>query len=322
MDIFSPIKWFADWLTYRIFSLSPETLPGEAVNFFIYDTIKIFLLLAVIIFCVSIVRSFLPPEKVKNILSRKNKYAGNLLAALLGIVTPFCTCSAIPLFLGFLEAGVPLGVTFSFLISSPMINEVALVLLLGMFGLKVALIYIFSGLVIAVISGIIIGRLRMEKLVEHIAFKPATNSFIAGLQLSWKDRFKLAAGYTLCIIKAVWPYVIIGIGAGAWMHGYVPGDFLVKYAGQDKWFAVPLAALVGIPLYSNAAGIIPLVSVLVEKGVSIGTALAFMMAVIGLSLPEFMILKKVMKLRLLLIFAGIVGAGIIFTGYLFNFILR
>jgi uncharacterized membrane protein YraQ (UPF0718 family) len=244
------------------------------------------------------------------------------LAAVFGIITPFCTCSAIPLFLGFIEAGVPLGATFSFLISSPMINEVALVLLLGMFGLKVALIYIISGLVIAIVSGILIGQLKIENLIEHIVFKSSLSSFIANLQLSWKDRIKLARDYTLCIIKGVWPYVIIGIGVGAWMHGYVPSDFLAKYAGGNKWYAVPVATLIGIPLYSNAAGIIPLVSVLTEKGVSIGTTLAFMMAVTGLSLPEFMILRKVMKIKLLAIFAGIVGIGIIFTGYLFNFILK
>jgi len=322
MNIFYPIKLFADWLTYKIFAIPPKTLVAEAVNFFIFDTIKIFILLAVIIFSVSIIRSFLPPEKIRKILSHKNKYVGNILAAVFGIITPFCTCSAIPLFLGFIEAGVPLGATFSFLVSSPMINEVALVLLLGMFGLKIALIYTISGLVIAIISGIIIGKLKVENLVEHIAFKSATSSFIANVQLSWKDRVKLAKGYTFSIIKSVWPYIVVGIGVGAWMHGYIPSDFLAKYAGGNKWYAVPLATLIGIPLYSNAAGVIPLVSVLTEKGVSMGTTLAFMMAVTGLSLPEFMILKKAMKIRLLVIFAGVVGIGIIFTGYLFNFVLK
>ncbi|MFH1201636.1 MAG: permease [Candidatus Omnitrophota bacterium] len=322
MDIFHPVKIFADWLTYKIFAIPPETLLAEAVNFFIYDTIKIFFLLAVIIFSVSIIRSFLPPEKIRKILFRKNKYMGNILAAVFGIITPFCTCSAIPLFLGFLEAGIPLGVTFSFLVSSPMINEVALVMLLGMFGLKIALIYAVSGLIIAIVAGIIIGQLRVEKLIEKIAFKPSADSFIAGLKLSSKDRIRLAREYTLCIIKGVWPYVIVGIGLGAWMHGYVPSDFLARYAGGTRWYAVPVATLIGIPLYSNAAGIIPLVSVLTEKGVSMGTTLTFMMAVTGLSLPEFMILKKVMKVKLLVLFAGIVGTGIVFTGYLFNFILK
>ena len=321
MDIFSPIKILADWLTFQVFSIQPESLFAQAVNFFIYDTIKIFLLLAVIIFTVSIIRSFLPQEKIRKILSHKHKYAGNILAAAFGIFTPFCTCSAIPLFLGFIEAGVPLGAIFSFLVSSPMINEVALVLLLGMFGLKVALIYIFSGLIIAIVSGIIIGRMKVENLIEHIAFKPAVSSLTANLKLSWRDRINLAGGHTLCIIKGVWPYIVIGIGVGAWMHGYVPSGFLAKYAGGAKWYAVPVATLIGVPLYSNAAGAIPLVSVLTEKGVSMGTALAFMMAVTGLSLPEFMILRKVMKLRLLVIFAAVVSTGIIFTGYLFNFLL-
>jgi len=322
MDLFYPVKIFAECLTYRVFSISPETLLAEAVGFFIYDTIKIFILLAIIIFTVSIIRSFLPPEKIKKILSHKNKYAGNILAAVFGIITPFCTCSAIPLFLGFIDAGVPLGATFSFLVSSPMINEVALVMLLGMFGLKIALLYTVSGLVIAIISGIIIGELKLENLVENIGFKPQGNTFLTNFKLSWKDRVKLARAYTLFVIKGVWPYIIVGIGVGAWIHGYVPSDFLAKYAGQGKWYAVPLATAIGIPLYSNAAGIIPFVSVLTEKGVSMGTTLAFMMAVTGLSLPEFMILKKVMKIKLLAIFAGIVGLGIIFTGYLFNFILK
>jgi len=322
MDIFYPVKLFADWLTCRIFLLSPRTLLAEAVNFFIFDTIKIFLLLAVIIFSVSIIRSFLPPEKIRKILFHKNKYIGNVLAALFGIITPFCTCSAIPLFLGFIEAGVPLGVTFSFLVSSPMINEVALVLLLGMFGLKIALLYTASGLVIAVVSGMIIGQLKVENLVEDMTFKPSATAAIINFKMAWPERIKYSKEYTFFVIKSVWPYIVIGIAAGAWIHGYVPSDFLAKYAGGNSWYAVPVAALIGIPLYSNAAGVIPLVSALTEKGVSMGTTLAFMMAVTGLSLPEFMILKKVMKVKLLVIFAGIVGSGIIFTGYLFNFILK
>ncbi|MCX6737412.1 MAG: permease, partial [Candidatus Parcubacteria bacterium] len=210
MDIFYPVKIFAEWLTYRVFSISSGTLLAEAVKFFIYDTIKIFFLLAVIIFTVSIIRSFLPPEKIKKILSHKNKYAGNILAAVFGIITPFCTCSAIPLFLGFIDAGVPLGATFSFLVSSPMINEVALVMLLGMFGLKIALLYTVSGLVIAILSGIIIGQLKLESLVENIGFKPQGNSILTNFKLSWKDRVKLARGYTLFVIKGVWPYIIVG----------------------------------------------------------------------------------------------------------------
>jgi uncharacterized membrane protein YraQ (UPF0718 family) len=321
MDIFYPVKLFADWMTYRVFGIIPETMLAGAVNFFIYDIIKIIILLGVIIYAVSLVRSFLPPQKVRALLVRKNKYVGNVLAAMLGIITPFCTCSAIPLFLGFVQAGVPLGVTFSFLVASPMINEVALVMLWGMFGAKIALIYIFSGLVIAIISGIIIGKLKVEKLLEPFVLETKLNSSANIAAMSWKDRNIYAKDYALDIIKKVWLYVVIGIGIGAWIHGYIPADFLAQYAGSGKWYAVPLATLLGIPLYSNAAGIIPLVSVLTEKGVAIGTTLAFMMAVTGLSLPEFMILRRVMKTKLILIFASIVGVGIMFTGYLFNLVI-
>ena len=321
MDIFYPIKLLANWLTYNVFHLSAKTILAESVNFFIYDTIKIFILLSVIIFIVSIIRSFLPPKKIRHLLSRKNRYLGNVLAATLGIITPFCSCSAVPLFLGFVEAGVPLGVTFSFLVSSPMINEVALVLLLGMFGLKVALIYIGSGLIIAIFSGIFIGKLKVESLVENFGLNNQIKSTENGIKMRWSERVDYAKGYTIEIIKKVWAYILIGIGLGAWIHGYVPVDFLAKYAGADKWYAVPFATLLGIPLYSNAAGVIPLVSALTEKGVAMGTTLAFMMAVTGLSLPEFLILRRVMKTRLIIIFAGIVGVGIIFTGYLFNLIL-
>lgn len=321
MDIFYPFQILADWLTYSVFGIAEGTLLAAAVDFFIFDTIKIFLLLAVIIFAVSIIRSFLPPEKIRVILSHEKKYLGNILAALLGIITPFCSCSAVPLFLGFVEAGVPLGTTFSFLVASPMINEVALVLLFGLFGWKIALLYIVSGLIIAIFSGVVIGKLEVEKLVEEFVWKTRFNGQLQLPEMTWKQRTDYARDYTKEIIRKVWLYIIIGVGLGAWIHGYIPTDFLARYAGADKWYAVPLATLIGIPLYSNAAGVIPLVSALTEKGVAMGTTLAFMMAVTALSLPEFMILKKVMKTKLILIFAGIAGAGIIFTGYLFNLIL-
>ncbi|OIP23382.1 hypothetical protein COX95_00980 [bacterium CG_4_10_14_0_2_um_filter_33_32] len=314
------IKIFADWLTYTIFNITPKTLVAETVNFFIYDTIKIFLLLITVIFIVSVIRSYFPPEKIRDILSKRKKYVGHILAALLGIITPFCTCSAIPMFLGFVEVGVPLGITFSFLVASPMINEVALVLLLGMFGFKIAAIYVVSGLIIAIISGLIIGNLKVENLVEDFVYKNKGKQLDLP-KLDFRQRIFYAKNYTMNIVKQVWLFILIGIGIGAFIHGYVPTDFLAKYAGSGNWYAVPLAVLVGIPLYSNAAGIISLVSVLVEKGVSIGTVLAFMMAVTGLSLPEFMILKRVMKTKLILIFAGVVGIGIIITGYLFNLII-
>ena len=321
MNIFYIVKLLADWLTYSVFMIAPKTLLADAVNFFIYDTIKIFILLAVIIFVVSIIRSYLPPEKIRIILSRKNKYMGNLIASMLGIITPFCSCSAIPLFLGFIQAGVPLGTTFSFLVASPMINEVALVLLLGMFGWKIALLYTISGLIISVLSGIIIGKMKVEKLIEPFVYQNTINENTELPTMTTKERIIYAKNYTLDILKKVWIYILIGIGIGAWIHGYVPADFLAQYAGSGKWYAVPLAVLVGIPLYLNTTGIIPLVSTLTEKGVSIGTTLAFMMSVTALSLPEFMILKRVMKVRLIFIFAGIVAVGIIFTGYLFNLIL-
>lgn len=322
MDIFYFLQLLADWFTYAVLNIVPNTLLGNAVNFFVYDTIKIFILLAVIIFIVSIVRSFVPPEKIRAILSRKNKYTGNVIASLLGIITPFCSCSAVPLFLGFVQAGVPLGVTFSFLVSSPMINEVALVLLFGLFGWKIAFIYILSGLIISIISGVIIGKMKIENLVEPFVFQNTINNGSDLPIMSLGQRVDYANNYTLDILKKVWPYVLIGIGIGAWIHGYVPADFLARYAGAGKWYAVPLAVLVGIPLYSNVAGIIPLVSVLTQKGVAMGTTLAFMMSITALSLPEFMILKKVMKTKLIIIFAGIVGIGIILTGFLFNLILK
>jgi uncharacterized membrane protein YraQ (UPF0718 family) len=307
---------------YDIFKMRQGAIFSEVLNFFLYDTIKIFLLLIAIIFVVAIIRTFFSPEKTRALLSHKRSYWGNILASLLGIVTPFCSCSAVPLFLGFLEAGVPLGVTFSFLVASPMINEVALVMLWGLFGWKISLIYIGSGLVIAIFSGIVIGKLKVEELIEH--FGPKKKGCCSSLttNMTLDDRISYARGYLADLLKRIWLFVVLGIGVGAWIHGYVPADFLAKVAGKENWLAVPLATLIGIPLYSNAAGVIPLVSALTEKGVAIGTALSFMMAVTALSLPEFIILRKVMKLKLLLIFASVVGCGIMLTGYLFNLILR
>lgn len=319
MDIFYPIKIFADLLTSR---LNASTPLYSAANFFIYDSIKILILLAVIIFIISFIRTYFAPEKVRLYLAQKNKYLGNILASLLGIITPFCSCSAVPLFLGFVEAGVPLGATFSFLVASPMINEVALVMLWGMFGFKIAAVYIISGLLIAVFSGIIIEKLKIENLIINSKEQKKCDCKRTEIkENSFKERLNYASNYTLAIINNVWMYVFLGIGIGAWIHGYIPTDFLAKYAGGSNWFAVPLATLVGIPLYSNAAGIIPLVGALTEKGVAMGTALSFMMAVTALSLPEFIILKKILKARLIAIYALIVGLGIVFTGYLFNLIL-
>ncbi len=321
--MFYPLQLLANYLTYSVFNISADSLLGQALNFFIFDTLKIFILLFVIIFLVSFIRTYLPPHKVRSFIANKNKLTGHILASLLGIVTPFCSCSAVPLFLGFVEAGVPLGVTLSFLISSPMINEVALVLLFGLFGWKISLLYVLSGLLIAIISGLLIGRLKVENLVADFVWqnKLQTNN-TPEIKKSRQERINYALGYTLDIFRRVWLFVVIGVAIGAWIHGYVPANFLVSYAGANNWYAVPLATLIGIPLYSNAAGIIPLVSALTEKGLALGTTLAFMMAVTALSLPEFMILKKVMKTKLIIIFATVVGLGIMFIGYLFNFILK
>ena len=321
--MFYPLELLANWLTHSVFKIIPGTHLADALNFFIADVLKIFILLFVIIFIVSFIRTYLPPEKVRLFLAKKNKLVAHILASLIGIVTPFCSCSAIPLFLGFVEAGVPLGVTFSFLISSPMINEVALVLLFGLFGWKIALIYVLSGLIIAIISGLIIGRMKVENLVADFVWQNKLKENLPILKkLNRKERIDFALKYAVDIIKRVWPYILIGVGLGAWIHGFVPADFLAQYAGADKWYAVPLVVLIGIPLYSNAAGIIPLLGALTEKGMAMGTVLAFMMSVTALSLPEFFILNKVMKIKLIVIFASIVGAGIILTGFLFNFILK
>ena len=315
------IQTLADWLTEDIFQLTTGTPLADAVNFFIYDTIKILLMLTAIIFVVSIIRSFFPPEKVKKILARKAEFVGNILASLLGIVTPFCSCSAVPVFIGFLEAGVPLGVTLSFLIASPMINEVALVLLWGLFGAKIALIYIGTGLVVAIISGIILGRIpAVEKMVEDYVWELRMGETEIP-KLSWRDRFQLASFHTQDILKRVTLYVILGIGVGAVIHGYVPIDFVATYAGRDNPFAVPLAVLIAIPLYSNAAGTIPIVQALMGKGMPLGTVLAFMMAVTAISFPEMVILRKVLKIKLLVIFTAILTVAIIMVGYLFNAIM-
>jgi len=314
------LKHFAEYVVYGLIGLKPEGHLGQALNFFIYDSIKILILLSVIIFLVAIVRSYFPPERTRRILYHKREYIGNGLAGLLGIVTPFCSCSAVPLFIGFVESGVPLGVTFSFLVSSPMINEVALVLLLGLFGWRVALLYISTGLVVSVISGVVIGKLKMESYVQDYVYQMKVGNTEVVHQ-NFGEKIRYARDYTKDLLKRIWPYVLIGIGVGGFIHGYVPSDFLIKYAGPGNPFAVPVAVLIGVPLYSNAAGTIPIVQALMGKGLPIGTVLAFMMAVTALSFPEAVILKNVLKIRLLLIFFGIVAAAIIGVGYLFNSIL-
>ena len=318
------LQWFADMVTYQWFNLIKGSHLADAVNFFIYDTLKIFIMLSVIIFGVAIIRSFFPPEKTRKILSYKRQYAGNIVAALLGIVTPFCSCSAVPVFIGFVEAGVPLGVTFSFLISSPMVNEVALILLWGMFGPGIALIYVATGLTVAIIAGLVIGKLKLERYVEGYVYdiaKVGDGIEMVVAEQNWNDRLLYARDYVIDILKRVWPYVLVGIGLGAGIHGYVPTDFLAAYAGKDNFFAVPIAVLIGVPLYSNAAGVIPLVAALQEKGMAMGTVLAFMMSVTALSLPEMIILRNVLKPQLIGVFIGIMAAAIIIVGYLFNALL-
>lgn len=318
--MFTFLEYFADMVVIGWLGLDTKTRLGAALHFFIYDTLKIFILLSVIIFCVALIRSWFPPERTKRILSHEREYVGNVMAALLGIVTPFCSCSAVPLFIGFVESGVPLGVTFSFLISSPMVNEIALILLWGMFGWQIALIYIGTGLLVAIVAGIVIGRLKMEKHVQDYVWEIKVGHGEIAEQ-SWPERFAYAREYTAGLLKKIWPYVIVGIGIGAFIHGYVPQDFLVKWAGRDNPFAVPLAVALGVPLYANAAGVIPIVQALTAKGMAIGTVLAFMMAVTALSLPEAVILSNVLKKPLLVTFFGVVAVAITMVGYLFNMIL-
>lgn len=318
-----------NYLTYVLMGLDPASQLGSAVNFFIYDTIKILILLTVIIFAIAFFRSYISPLKVRKVLGKRNEYVGNIAAALVGIITPFCSCSAVPLFIGFIESGVPLGVTFSFLIASPMVNEIAIILLWGMVGWQITALYIISGLIIAIVAGIIIGKLKLEGEVESYVYdmiekiKAAEQSGIALEEenQTLKERAISSKDYTKDLLKKVGPYVIIAIGIGAIIHGYVPSDFILTYAGPGNPLAVPIAVLIGVPLYSNAAGIIPLVAVFIDKGIPIGTALAFMMAVTALSVPEMIILRKVLKPKLLAIFIGILAVSITAIGYLFNAVI-
>jgi len=310
-----------DWLVNTELGLTKGTHFTEALRFFVFEFPKVMLLLTLIIFFVGIIRTYFTPERTRKALEGKKTFTGNVMAAMLGIVTPFCSCSAIPLFLGFIESGVPLGVTFSFLIAAPMINEVAIILLYGLFGWKVAAIYVGTGLVIAIIAGWIIGVLKLEKWLEPWVYQ--THIGENGLEeekITFEKRISLRYDAVKEIVGKVWIYVALGILVGAGVHGYVPEEFMAALMGKSAWYSIPLSILIGIPLYSNAAGIVPIVSVLIEKGASFGTALAFMMSVIGLSLPEMVILRKVLKLPLIFTFIGIVGVGIMIVGYLFNYI--
>ena len=309
---------FVDYLIYSLLAFDKTNHLASALHFFIFDTVKIFVLLITIIYLVSILRTWFNVEKVRAYLQGKSLLLGNVLASLFGIITPFCTCSAIPLFLGFIQARIPIGVTFSFLISAPMNNEIAIAMLFSLFGWKVTLIYIGFGLLVAIVGGYIIGKTNAEKYIL-MDIKPLEGNLEdVKIDLTIKQRHKEALSYTLDIFKKIYLYVIIGVGVGAFIHGYVPTDFIVEYAGSDAWYSVPLAVILGIPMYASAAGVMPLVEVLTSKGMLLGSALAFMMSVTALSLPEAMILKRILHTKLIVIFFTIIGFGIICIGYIFN----
>ncbi len=311
---------FVLWLFHDALSL-PDTRWASALEFFVYDSVKVLLLLTIVVFGVGVVRSFFSPQRTRALLRGRRETTGNVMAAGLGIVTPFCSCSAVPLFIGFVEAGIPLGVTFSFLIAAPMVNEIALVLLYGLFGWEVAALYLVTGLLIAIVAGWVIGRLRMDRYVEDWVREIRMGDAEETAELDWPGRVSYAWQAVRDVVGKVWPYVLAGIAVGAVIHGYVPENFMASVMGADAWWSVPLAVLLGIPMYSNAAGIIPIVEALLEKGAALGTVLAFMMAVIALSLPETIILKKVLKWQLIAVFLGVVGVGIMFVGFLFNAVL-
>jgi uncharacterized membrane protein YraQ (UPF0718 family) len=320
--LYAALAPVARMLTYAVLHLPEHTRLADSVEFFLFEAPKVLMLLLLVVFGVGIVRSYFTPERTRRILAGRRESAGNVLAAILGVPTPFCSCSAVPLFIGFVTAGVPLGVTLSFLVASPMVNEVALVMLLGLFGWKIATIYAGTGLLVAILAGFAIGKLKLEGSVEAWVYETPTGSLEPESErLPWEAR--IAAGFQAVrdIVGRVWPYVLAGIAVGAGIHGYVPVGTMAHLMGKAAWWAVPAAVVVGVPMYSNAAGIIPIVQALMEKGAALGTVLAFMMAVIGLSLPEAVILRKVLKPKLIAVYFGIVATGILIVGYLFNLLL-
>jgi uncharacterized membrane protein YraQ (UPF0718 family) len=320
--VYAQLAPAAHWLTYRLLGLEAGTHLASAVEFFIFEVPKVLMLLVLVVFVVGIVQSYFTPERTRAILAGKRESVGNVLAALLGIVTPFCSCSAVPLFIGFVTAGVPLGVTFSFLISAPMVNEIALVLLFGLFGWKIAGLYLGTGLVIAIVAGWIIGRLKLERHVEEWVYATRTGgSGPAEERINFAARVRAGRDSVREIVGRVWLYVVIGIAVGAGIHGFVPTNAMAAIMGKGAWWSVPLSILIGVPMYSNAAGIIPVVQALLGKGAALGTVLAFMMSVVALSLPEMIILRKVLKPRLIAVFIGVVALGILLVGFLFNALL-
>ncbi len=310
-----------DFLVTRLLGLDVSTPLGGAIAFFLYDAPKILLLLAGVVFAMGIVRSFFTAEQTRRALGGKKEGIGNVLAATLGIVTPFCSCSAVPLFIGFVESGIPLGVTLSFLIAAPMINEIAAILLWELFGWQIAVLYVITGLAIAIAAGWVIGRLHMERFVEEWIYEIKVGTQEVDGRRSWDDRIAFANQAVVDIVGKVWLFVVIGIAVGAAIHGYVPDQALVAVMGKEAWWSVPLAVLLGVPMYAGAATMAPIVVALMEKGAALGTVLAFMMAVIGLSLPETIILRRVLKWQLIAVFLSVVAAGIILVGYLFNLVM-
>lgn len=319
--VYAQLATAAAWLTFSVLQLETGSRLASAVEFFLYETPKVLLLLVAVVFAVGILRTFFTPERTRRILAGRRELTGGVLAALLGIVTPFCSCSAVPLFIGFVATGVPLGVTFSFLISAPMINEVALVLLFGLFGWKIAALYVGTGLFIAIFAGWVIGRMRMERYIEDWVHTTQVGHSSEEERRDWPARMRHGGEAVRDIVGKVWPYVLAGIAVGAGIHGYVPENFMASVMGRDAWWSVPVAVLFGVPMYSNAAGIIPIVQALLGKGAAMGTVLAFMMSVIALSLPEAIILRKVLKPRLIVVFFGVVALGIMLVGFLFNAIM-
>ena len=311
----------AEWLAEDLMGLSRGSRMAEAVTFFLYDVPKILLLLTAMVFIITFLRTFVGAERARSLLASRRAGVGNGMAARVGVVTPFCSCSAVPLFIGFIEAGVPLGVTFSYLIAAPLVNEVAIVLLIGLFGWKIAALYVVSGLVIATLSGAIIGRLRLERYVEDFVWQVHVGRPGEQTRFEYRDRLRVASASTREIVGKVLPYLVVGIGFGAAIHGYVPERALTDLLGNGSWWSVPAAVVFGVPLYSNAAGILPVVQALIGKGVALGVALAFMMAVVGLSFPELVILRRVLKLPLIAAFVAILTGAILITGYLFILVL-
>jgi uncharacterized membrane protein YraQ (UPF0718 family) len=321
--LYSNLEWCAG-IVLHFSGMSRADRFGEAFYFFLYEVPKVLLLLTAVVFLMGLVHTFISAERTRALLSGRRTGVGNVLAACLGIVTPFCSCSAVPLFIGFLQAGVPLGVTFSFLISAPMINEVALALLFGMFGWKVALLYSGMGLAVAIIAGMVIGKLRMERYLEEWVQKlqeRTVSAEVEGESMHFSLRIKEGIRHVRDIVGKVWLYIVLGVGLGAGIHGYVPENFMASLMGKSVWWSVPVAVLIGVPMYSNAAGILPVVQALLGKGAALGTVMAFMMSVIALSAPEMIILRKVLKPQLIAVFAGVVAAGIMLVGFVFNLVL-